>query len=848
MSLLKLMDEYYALQRSGKSQEAAQRLSLALQITEQRPEALVALGISALEQRHLQYAFIHLAEAYGALAKRGDVAALLAHVLLLKKHALHAYTFLSDATNPARNEPAVRMMRLRALAAQSDISIKQLQEQLPYIQSAEELAFILSKLPRRTWGVIEYDPLSQELQGWVIDTLKPSRTITLTLSDGQKQVKWQATLPSPLLAKSGNSGRLGGIRLRIPDQSRIAVTLDDGTALLGSPVATATPIPLLPASRSDVIDTAQSVVDILIPVYRGKDATLECIHSVLQSRQSNITSFNIIVLDDVSPEPELSQALEVLASEGMIELHRRPANLGFIRNMNRGMLLHTDRDIVWLNADARVCHNWLDRLKATAYSSDDVASVTPFSNNGELMSFPQSRVSHAMPSEEEQRLLDSLAASGPDEELEIEVGCGFCLYIKRQALNEIGVLDELHLKRGYGEETDWCLRAKEKGWRHLGAHRVFVAHRGGVSFGAEKIQRVAFNNAILRQRYPAAESAFDRFYRRDPIKPYRDYLQRSRLSHFAYTIEQCLQSEKPQCAWPVICRADTVERLKSYDQPLPEISLSFSNQGQAVHITLAIRLDGLPLELTYLSPMDNEQLIQDLQALRLPGVIFQDCETCPEVLLKLPERLGIVYHLRCTDDALLNAAKKGSPRWVSFAELAQLIELPFKALKPEHANYYPNVHLTVSKPCHSPRPSLIPIKGKVILIADELVGRSKATVWLNLARALKQQGSDYLFILDRETPWHRELMNCGNVISLPRLPGLNRAEVIQASDCQFTLSLDPSPGCSWLAPHLARLTNLPLFAPKSLAADEVGAYPLHRLGGALGHLLSELQLDRFFHE
>ncbi|TWI49287.1 GT2 family glycosyltransferase [Pseudomonas duriflava] len=843
MGLLKLMDEYYAFQRSGQQSMAKQRLAMAMQVSELRPDALVALGLAAVEQQRFQHAFIHLAEAYGSLAKRSDIAALLAHVLLLKKQPEYACAFLSDSANPARNEPAVRLMRLRALAAMPDVSVKQLKEQLPYVQSAEELAFVLSKLPRRVWGFVEFDPLSQELQGWAIDTAKPSRPITLTLHTGQKKMKWQAMLACPLLAKSGNGGRLGGIRIKLPEHARLSVTFDEGIELLGSPIAALTPLPVhtLSGEVSATATAREAPVDVLIPVYKGKDATLACIHSALESREYNRTPFTLVVLDDVSPEPELSQALDNLAAQGLIELHRHPANLGFIRNMNRGMLLHPERDVLWLNSDARVCGDWLDRLRQAAYSAPDIATATPFSNNGELMSFPQSRISHRMPDLAEQQLLDFLTANGPDEVLELEVGCGFCFYIKRVALNAVGLLDELYLKRGYGEETDWCLRAKEQGWRHVGAHRVFVAHRGGVSFGAEKIPRVAFNNAVLRQRYPAAERAFDRFYRVDSIKPHRDRLQRARLNVFKQAINALKQTGDSLTAWPVIQAFGEAELLARYGQERPALEISYAHQGQSSHVTLAIRLqDFLPLELDYVLPDDTIKLIVDIQQLEVPGLIFRQLGPCPEALLTLPHYLGLEYRLHCADDVLPQPASTGTFDWPAFFQGVKAIQLPYKGLAAEYSRRFPDHDINSHSVIRAPNVSSLPINGTIILVADNLQEPSVRSAWLKLARQLRREDDQYLLLINQDAPWSRELLACGNVAVLPELPGLNRAEMLRAASCQLALSLNAQPGCGWLAPQLASLSQLPLFAPKSLIAEEVGAYSSQRLGGALGRLLSEL--------
>lgn len=271
----------------------------------------------------------------------------------------------------------------------------------------------------------------------------------------------------------------------------------------------------------------ESKVDVLIPVYKGFEETLACINSVLQYRDSNQTPHELIVLDDASPDPALQNKLEQLSAARRITYIRRPANLGFIGNMNRGMALHPGRDVVWLNADTRVHGNWLDRLNRAAYSNERVASVTPFSNNGLVMSVPEPLDKAPMPTDAEYTTLDQLAALLNQPPVEIPSGCGFCFYLRRDAINDVGYLDEVHLKRGYEEETDWCQRARKQGWKHLGATNVFVAHRGGVSFGPEKALRVLQNGRILRRRYPTFKGRWQRFLAQDPLKAARTRLLQS---------------------------------------------------------------------------------------------------------------------------------------------------------------------------------------------------------------------------------------------------------------------------------------------------------------------------------
>ena len=46
-----------------------------------------------------------------------------------------------------------------------------------------------------------------------------------------------------------------------------------------------------------------------------------------------------------------------------------------------------------------------------------------------------------------------------------------------------GQFDDETFGLGYGEENDFCLRAVERGWRHLLACDTYVFHEGNVSFG-----------------------------------------------------------------------------------------------------------------------------------------------------------------------------------------------------------------------------------------------------------------------------------------------------------------------------------------------------------------------------
>ena len=86
--------------------------------------------------------------------------------------------------------------------------------------------------------------------------------------------------------------------------------------------------------------------------------------------------------------------------------------------------------------------------------------------------------------------------------MEIPVGVGFCLYIRNDCLKDVGELDASVFGIGYGEESDFCLRARQRGWSHRLAADVFVYHASARSFGARRAALLERSQRLLNLRYP----------------------------------------------------------------------------------------------------------------------------------------------------------------------------------------------------------------------------------------------------------------------------------------------------------------------------------------------------------
>ncbi|MEM9061900.1 MAG: glycosyltransferase [Pseudomonadota bacterium] len=275
--------------------------------------------------------------------------------------------------------------------------------------------------------------------------------------------------------------------------------------------------------------SASVLVDVVMPVFRGHAETLNALLHVLTA--SNRTAFRVLVIDDQIPYAALKADIRRLAKRGLIDLVEQPQNSGFVAATNKGMRQNPDRDVVWLNADTEVYDGWLDRLRAAAFRMPNVATVTPLSNNATICSYPRIDTDNSVALEQPWRVIDRLAAQeNAGQAIEAPTAVGFATYVRRDAIDAIGYLDESSFGRGYGEENDFSQRAIAAGWRNLIAADTLVRHFGGVSFGAEKSVRVDSALAVLDRMYPRYRADVQRFLAEDPLRPLRRRIDLARMS------------------------------------------------------------------------------------------------------------------------------------------------------------------------------------------------------------------------------------------------------------------------------------------------------------------------------
>ncbi len=257
-------------------------------------------------------------------------------------------------------------------------------------------------------------------------------------------------------------------------------------------------------------------IDIIIPVYNAYDALCQCVESVF--KYTDLSQNRLILVEDKSTDGQILPYLRSLQNKNGVLLLENPQNLGFPGSVNRG-LQQGSGDVVLLNSDTVVTEGWLEKLAACAYSDRNIATVTPFSNNGAITSLPNYLQENTLP---QGYGVDSYAAlvakASPRQYPPIPVGIGFCLYIKRSVLDEIGLLDEQSYGQGYGEENDFCCRAVQLGYIHALCDDCYIYHSGTQSFADDQKNALEKKNLmVLQKRYPKQFEENQVFCRQNPL-------------------------------------------------------------------------------------------------------------------------------------------------------------------------------------------------------------------------------------------------------------------------------------------------------------------------------------------
>ncbi len=261
-----------------------------------------------------------------------------------------------------------------------------------------------------------------------------------------------------------------------------------------------------PASTAPAHVVATRPVDIVVCVHNSPEDVRRCLDSL--ERHTNLRNHHLILVDDGSEDETRRLVVEAVTRLGGSYI-RNEEPRGYTRAANQGLKRSRAALVILLNSDTVVTPGWVEALERCA-QIPGTACVGPLSNAASWQSVPELqdpdgrwKVNVVPPGFTLDEYARSIAANSCRLYPEVPFVNGFCFGITRQALNEVGFLDEENFPLGYGEEDDFALRAIEAGFRNRIADDAFVFHAKSKSFTPERRKKlVAEARPVITTKHP----------------------------------------------------------------------------------------------------------------------------------------------------------------------------------------------------------------------------------------------------------------------------------------------------------------------------------------------------------
>lgn len=206
-------------------------------------------------------------------------------------------------------------------------------------------------------------------------------------------------------------------------------------------------------------------VTVVIPSYNDKTVLIPCIESIKKTTHPNLVK--VIIVDDYC-QPSSRRFLKKLEDDQVRVIYREK-NGGFAKAVNTGLKdANKKHDVVLVNSDIIAHSGWLEALQFGAYEFGVDTGIV-----GPKLLYPDGRIQSAGShrNTDSPKWFDHYyrfkdANYGPANIPQYCLGVtGACMYVKREFLNYVGLLDE-HFQFAF-EDMDWCLRGWEAGYRAL---------------------------------------------------------------------------------------------------------------------------------------------------------------------------------------------------------------------------------------------------------------------------------------------------------------------------------------------------------------------------------------------
>ncbi len=480
-------------------------------------------------------------------------------------------------------------------------------------------------------------PSSDGIEGWAWHPGDPETDPVLTVLDetGRRVLKIVAS--DDTAGFPGHDGLSRPRAFHVP-AARLAkhrgpfrIVGRDGRDLPGSPLAPSVPAHIEPVPVPPLFATDVRPVAVVVLLQHRTALLMSCLDALLASTDGSV---RVIVVDDASGDPKAAETLKRLADAGRIQWLRYDHPLGPLASANAGIAACSECDAILLEQYVLVPSGWIERLRRAAYAAPEIGTVTPLyeaSASGNLTVV---------------RRLDRLAwRTHGDRTVDISGAGVACVYFKRSCLDAIGAFRSSLFTHSETGRTDFSLRARHRGWRHVALPGLLVAP---VRDSGEAFHKQLRDEPILNRLYPG--------HRDETLSALADARHRLNLARW--------RSERPRDAESVILIthadgggveqrvADAVNLHRTQGRWPILLRPGPAADGQETLVVCDGTKDGLP-DLHFPLPAEMPSLLRLLRATRPVDIEVHHLLNHPPAIYRLIQRLGVPYDAHIHDYALI---------------------------------------------------------------------------------------------------------------------------------------------------------------------------------------------------
>ncbi len=218
------------------------------------------------------------------------------------------------------------------------------------------------------------------------------------------------------------------------------------------------------------------LTSIIILGYNQLGYTKLCIESIYRY---TISPFELILVDNGSTDGTAEYVESIVGAKVI----KNKENLGFAKGCNQGIEAAEGDYILFLNNDVIVTEHWLDNMIECLESDPKIGIVGPRSNyvnSAQIIDVSYDTI------EGLHRFAGDFNRQGQDKWFEVDLLIGFCMLIKREVIDKVGLLDE-RFGLGNFEDNDFCLRTRTAGYRLVCAGNTYIHHFGNRTFAGNQV-------------------------------------------------------------------------------------------------------------------------------------------------------------------------------------------------------------------------------------------------------------------------------------------------------------------------------------------------------------------------